>query len=119
MPLGRVRLLRDSKGDGVFDQSTIFADDLSWPTGLAVWKGGVFVAATPDVWYLKDTKGDGKADVRQKVFAGFRKFNIQAVINNLQWGLDHKIYGAGSSNGGRVRPAERPAAASAHCVTPR
>jgi glucose/arabinose dehydrogenase len=80
-------LLRDSKGDGVYDESTIFADNLSWPTGLACWKGGVFVAATPDIWYLKDTKGDGKADVRQKVFTGFRKFNIQAVINNLQWGL--------------------------------
>src|SRR6202023_1074667 len=33
------------------------------------------------------------------------KFNVQAVMNNLQWGLDHKIYGAGSSNGGRIRPA--------------
>lgn len=26
---------------------------------------GVFVTAPPDIWYLKDTDGDGKADVRQ------------------------------------------------------
>jgi putative membrane-bound dehydrogenase-like protein len=102
-PLGRVRLLRDRDGDGVFDESVIFADNLSWPTGIACWKGGVYVAATPDLVYLKDTDGDGKADVRQKVFTGFRKFNIQAVINNLQWGLDHHIYGAGGTNGGTIR----------------
>ena len=40
--------------------------------------------------------------------AGFRKYNIQAVMNNLQWGLDHAIYGAGSGNGGEVRRADEP-----------
>jgi putative membrane-bound dehydrogenase-like protein len=102
LPLGRIRVLRDTDGDGVFDDSVVFADNLSWPTGLALWKGGVFVAATPDLWYLKDTDGDGKADVREKVFTGFRKFNVQAVINNLQWGLDHRVYGAGGTNGGKI-----------------
>jgi putative membrane-bound dehydrogenase-like protein len=27
-------------------------------------------------------------------------------MNNLQWGLDHRIYGAGSSNGGKIRHAD-------------
>jgi putative membrane-bound dehydrogenase-like protein len=102
-PLGRIRLLEDTDGDGRCDKSTVFADGLSWPTGLALWKGGVYVVATPDLWYLKDTDGDGKADERRKVLTGFRKFNVQAVINNLKWGLDGKIYGAGSSNGGQIR----------------
>ncbi|TWU07203.1 Cytochrome c [Symmachiella macrocystis] len=110
LPIGRVRTLEDTDGDGRFDKSVIFAEDLSWPTGLAFWKGGVFVTATPDVWYLKDTDGDGKADVRRKVFTGFRKFNVQAVMNNLAWGLDHKIYAAGSSNGGNIRPGDEPSA---------
>lgn len=101
-PLGRVRLLQDRDGDGVFETSEVFAEGLSWPTGLALWKGGIFVAATPDVWYLKDLDGDGKADLRRRVFHGFRKFNVQAVINNLKWGLDHQIYGAGASNGGQI-----------------
>lgn len=108
--IGRVRILEDTDGDGDFDLGTIFAEQLSWPTGLALWKGGVFVAATPDIWYLKDTDGDHRADVRQKVFTGFRKFNVQAVMNNLVWGLDHSIYGAGSSNGGQIRPAGKPQA---------
>ena len=103
MPMGRIRVLRDTDGDGVFDTSKVFAEDISWPTGLAFWKGGVYVAATPDIWYFKDTDGDGQADVREKVFTGFRKFNIQAVINNLKWGLDHQIYGAGGTNGGSIQ----------------
>lgn len=101
-PVGRIRLLEDDDGDGVFDRSHVFAEQMSWPTGLALWKGGVFVAATPDIWYLKDTDNDGKADIRHKVYTGFRKYNIQAVINNLIWGLDHRIYGAGGTNGGTI-----------------
>ena len=100
--IGRVRVLEDTDGDGRFDKSTVFAEGLSWPTGIAFWKGGVFVTATPDVWYLKDTDGDRKADVRRKVLTGFRKFNVQAVMNNLVWGLDHRIYAAGASNGGQI-----------------
>jgi hypothetical protein len=46
----------------------------------------VFVAATPDVWYWKDADGDGRAEVRRKVCTGFKKLNVQAVVNNLTWG---------------------------------
>jgi putative membrane-bound dehydrogenase-like protein len=109
-PIGKVRLLEDSNGDGKFDKSTVFAGGISWPTGVTCWKGGVFVTATPDIWYFKDTNGDGRADVREKAFTGFRKYNVQAVMNNLKWGLDHKIYAAGSSNGGQVRPGDDPKA---------
>ncbi len=106
--LGRIRLLEDTDGDGVFDKSTVFADNLLWPAGVVPWKGGVFVAAPPDIWYLKDTKGDGKADVRRKVFTGFGTENQQAMLNNLGLGLDHQVYGATAGNGGTVRHADRP-----------
>ncbi len=107
-PIGRVRKLIDRDGDGVFDESTILADGLSWPTGICCWQGGVFVTATPDVWYLKDTDGDGRADVREKVFTGFRKYNVQAVINTPLWGLDNRITFAGGSNGGSVTSLKHP-----------
>ncbi len=107
-PVGRLKLLTDQDGDGTFDSATVLADKLSWPTGVAVWKGGAFVAATPSIWYIKDADGDGRAEIREEVFTGFRKYNIQAVMNNLQWGLDHRIYGAGSSNGGNIRRADEP-----------
>ncbi|MFN7138112.1 MAG: PVC-type heme-binding CxxCH protein, partial [Limisphaerales bacterium] len=107
-PIGKIRVLEDTNGDGKFDKSTIFAENLSWPTGIACWKGGVFVTATPDIWYFKDTTGDGKADVQKKVFTGFRKYNVQAVMNNPLWGLDNKLYVAGASNGGKVVPGDKP-----------
>lgn len=107
-PLGRVRLLEDRDGDGKFDRSTLFAEGLSWPTGIALYKGGAFVVATPDLWWLKDTDNDGVADERRIVFTGFRKFNVQAVVNNLEWGLDHRLYAAGSSNGGTIRRGDDP-----------
>jgi putative membrane-bound dehydrogenase-like protein len=107
-PIGQVRLLEDSDDDGVFDKATVFADGLSWPTGVVCWKGGVFIAATPDIWYCKDTDGDGRADVKRKVFTGFRKLNVQAVMNNLVWGLDNRIHGAGGSNGGAIATVDHP-----------
>jgi putative membrane-bound dehydrogenase-like protein len=107
-PLGTVRLLRDTDGDGTFDESHVFADKLLWAAGVAPWKGGVFVAASPDIWYLKDTDGDHVADARRRVFTGFGTQNQQAMVNNLQWWLDHKIYGATAGNGGSIRPADRP-----------
>lgn len=107
-PLGSIRLLIDNDGDGRFDEGHVFADRLLWAAGIAPWKGGVFVAAPPDVWYLKDTDGDHRADVRERVFTGFGTQNQQAMLNNLQWGLDHKVYGATAGNGGTIRPAGRP-----------
>ena len=107
-PIGVVRLLEDTDGDGRFDQSHDFAEELLWPTGVTVWKGGVFVTAPPDIWYLKDTDGDHKADVRKKMFTGFGHQNEQQMMNNIIWGVDHKIYGIASGNGGSVRRADMP-----------
>lgn len=105
-PLGRIRLLKDNDGDGYYEESHLFADGLLWPAGVAPWKGGVFVTAPPDIWYLKDTDGDGKADVREKVFTGFGMGGSQYVLNNLQWGIDHRIYASVAGNGGLIRRAD-------------
>lgn len=107
-PIGVVRLLEDTDGDGRFDRSHDFAEELLWPTGVTVWKGGVFVTAPPHIWYLKDTDGDNKADVRKKIFTGFGHQNEQQMMNNIIWGVDHKIYGIASGNGGSVRNADKP-----------
>ncbi len=109
-PLGTVRFLQDTDGDGRFDRSEVFADGLLWAAGIAPWKGGVFVTAPPDIWYLRDDDGDGKADLRQKMYTGFGTQNQQAMMNNLTWGLDHLIYGATAGNGGIIRPASDPRA---------
>lgn len=100
--LGTIRLLEDADGDGVFEKSTVFADELSWPTAVACWDGGIFVGEPPHLLYLKDTTGDGVADVRKTIFTGFSRNNVQAMMNSLRWGLDNRIHGAGSSIGGSI-----------------
>ncbi|TWT34348.1 PVC-type heme-binding CxxCH protein [Blastopirellula retiformator] len=102
--LGRVRLLEDTDDDGVYEKSTIYAEGLSWPTAIACTRGGVLVGAAPDIFFLKDEDGDGVADVRQVVFTGFGKSNVQGLLNTFLWGLDNRIHGATSSSGGVVKP---------------
>jgi putative membrane-bound dehydrogenase-like protein len=106
-PPGRVQLLQDTDGDGRFERSTVFADGLSFPTGVMPWRGGVLVTAAPDILYFQDTDGDGRADVRKVVFTGFGQGNPQHRLNGLCYGLDNWIYGA---NGyGEIRAGDAPA----------
>ena len=105
---GQIRMLLDDDSDGDFDSSFVFADQLSTPTSAICWKGGVFVLAPPDLWYLKDTDGDHRADVRQKIYTGFGINNAETLANNLKWGIDNKIHGASSHSGGTIRSARDP-----------
>lgn len=109
-PEGAVRLLHDLDGDGRYEKSTVFADHLLWPGGIAPWKGGVFVTAPPDIWYLKDTDGDDVADVRERIFTGFDMKRQQGFVNSLVFGLDHQIYACTGTSGGELRPAGDPQA---------
>ena len=68
---GEVRVLEDTDGDGRYDKSTVFLDDLGFPTGVAVRRNGILVTAAPDILYAEDTDGDGKADRREVLFKGF------------------------------------------------
>jgi len=110
--LGRVRLLEDTDADGRFDRSRVFADGLKWPTAVICYDGGVFVAATPDVWFFKDSDGDGKADIKRRVLTGFaagkKRLNMQALVNSFRWGPDNRIWGATASSGGLVRRPDQP-----------
>lgn len=102
-PGGRIRLLRDDDGDGVYDRATVFLDDLPFPTGVTVWRNGVLVCAAPDILYAEDTDGDDRADVRRVLFSGFGTENYQARVNSLTYGLDGWVYGACGLFGGAIK----------------
>ena len=106
---GRIRRLEDTDGDGRFEKSVVFADGLAWPTAVICYSGGVFVGVTPKILFLKDTTGDGKADVNRTVLEGFgtgrSRLNVQAMFNSFRWGLDNRIHGCTSYMGGSVKDA--------------
>ncbi|MEX2263248.1 MAG: PVC-type heme-binding CxxCH protein [Bryobacteraceae bacterium] len=83
--VGRVKLIADGK-------VTVFADNLVMPTGIMRWKKGVLVTDAPDLLYLEDTDGDGRADVRKPVLTGFAFTNPQHTVNSPVYGLDNWIY---------------------------
>jgi putative membrane-bound dehydrogenase-like protein len=101
-------MLEDTDGDGRFDKSSIYVDGLSWPTAVTCFDGGIFVGAAPDIWYCKDTDGDGRADIRRQVFSGFGRGNVQGLLNSFRWGLDNRIHGATSSAGGMILSVDHP-----------
>ncbi|MEX0938367.1 MAG: PVC-type heme-binding CxxCH protein [Pirellulales bacterium] len=106
--LGRIRLLDDRDGDGRYEHSTVFLDDLSWPTTVTCYDGGIFVGVAPELLYCKDTTGDDRADRVEVVLEGFGRDNVQGLVNNLHWGLDNRIHGATSGNGATIRSTAHP-----------
>jgi putative membrane-bound dehydrogenase-like protein len=105
--VGSIRLLEDTEGEGQFNASTVYATNLAWASALACYSGGVFVAAGPELLYLKDTKTNGVANVREAIFGGFAITNragALALANNFNWGLDNRIHAA-SAGGNGIAPA--------------
>jgi putative membrane-bound dehydrogenase-like protein len=100
--LGQIRLVTDTDDDGRYDQSTVFASGLSWPTAVVCFDGGIYVAAAPELMFLRDNDGDGLADERRVVTRGFGRSNVQGLVNSFAWGLDNRIHGATSSTGARL-----------------
>ncbi len=111
-PGGRIKRLIDRDGDGVYDEATVFAEGLAYPSGVAPYRGGVIVTAAPDLLWLRDTDGDGKADEREVLLTGFGEGNQQLRVNSPTWGLDNWLYLANGRSGGAVRkPSDPPEAA--------
>ncbi len=111
-PEGRIKVLDDDDGDGRYDRATIFAEHLLFANGLMPWRGGVIVTRAPEIVFLKDTDGDGKADQRERLYEGFSAENPQLRVSHPTLGIDNWIYVANGLRGGKVRDADNPDAAA-------
>src|SRR5262245_15332075 len=107
-PGGTIRLLEDRDLDRKIDRSTVFAEGLSFPTSIAPWNGGVLVTAPPDILFLKDSDGDGNADVREVVLKGFQLRVTESNMKGLRWGLDKRVHRANGGNGGSITSSRKP-----------
>lgn len=106
--IGQIRFLQDTNNDGAIDKATVFADNLAWPTAITCYDGGVFAIVPPNLIYLKDTTGDGRADLRRVIYTGFLTDNVQGMANSLQWGLDNRIHGAGGRKTSTLTRPDQP-----------
>lgn len=104
----RIKLLEDNDGDGKYERVVVFADQVLQASGLLPWKGGVIVTSAPDIFWMKDTDGDGKADIKQVLFTGFPKVNPEARITNPRYGIDNWVYFANHGREGRISSPAHP-----------
>lgn len=62
---------------------TTFADGLNCPTGFQFYKDGVLLMQSPDLWFIRDTDGDGKADWRERVLHGLDAADSHHETNSM------------------------------------
>jgi putative membrane-bound dehydrogenase-like protein len=88
----RIVRLEDSNGDGHFDRSVVFAEEMMFPEGVLWHQGSLYVAAPPSIWKLTDTTGDGRADQREEWFQGNTLTGCANDLHGPYLGRDGWIY---------------------------
>lgn len=96
-------ILSDGDGDGRMDGRLVFHHGLDLVTTLVRYGDGVIVGQAPDILYLRDTDGDDRADVIERLYSGFGYADTHATISNFRLGLDGWIYGTQGYSGGSSR----------------
>lgn len=98
-----VRMIEDTNGDGVFDKSTIFADNMTFPQGALWHDGALYVASSGGIWRLQDTDDDGVADVRQQIVNEFGYTGNAADVHGCFLGPCGRIYWCEGRHGHEIR----------------
>ena len=88
----KILVVEDQDGDGVAEKTTVFADGLLIPTAVMPGDGGAYVGNSTELLHLKDTDGDGKADVRKTELTGFGTEDTHHILHTLRWGPGGHLY---------------------------
>ena len=88
----KLLIFEDNDGDHAADVCKVFADNLHQPTGFELGHGGAYVSRQPDIWFMKDTDGDDKADVVTRQLIGFDSADSHHGIAAFEWGPGGNLY---------------------------
>jgi putative heme-binding domain-containing protein len=88
----KIVILEDTNGDGVADKHTDFATNLHIPTAVLPGDGGVYVANSVEVLFLRDTDGDDVADESKVVLSGFGTEDTHHLLHTFRWGPEGMIW---------------------------
>ncbi|OJW21714.1 MAG: dehydrogenase [Planctomycetales bacterium 71-10] len=109
-PRDTVKILSDFGPDGRARKIETFADGLNIPIGLLPMPSAneALVHGIPNIWKLKDSDGDGKADVKEPAYATYGHRDTHGMTNAFSWGYDGWIYAChGFSNDSEVAGADK------------
>ena len=109
----RIRLLSDTNGDYRMDHASVFAEGFNGlvqgaGAGVLAIGDDVYYTCIPDLWKLRDTDGDGKADTRESLHTGygvhvaFRGHDMHGLV----MGPDGRLYFSIGDRGYNVRTPE-------------
>lgn len=91
-PSDYILILEDTDGDGKAGQDTRFAEGLTMVQGVEPGDGGVYVCDFDQLIHLKDTNGNGKADVKRVLFSGFGIGDTHQLVNSICHGPDGTLW---------------------------
>lgn len=99
---GCIKILEDTNQDATFDKVTVFMDGLSWPNGVYPWRDGAVVSCAPDIFFARDTNGDGKANETKVLVTGFPAANPQHRVNGFAYSLYNQLHFASGDSADQV-----------------
>ena len=79
----KLLIYEDTNGDGKADKETVFMDDLNCPTGFQFYKDGILLMQAPDLWWIRDTNNDGKADTKERILMGMDSADSHHTANAI------------------------------------
>jgi mono/diheme cytochrome c family protein len=87
------------------DKSSVFVDNLVMPRAVMAVNGGALVSEPPNLFFCKDTNGDGKADTKEPIATDYATPGGQPehMANSPTWMLDNCVWSAGYGSRFRFR----------------